>query len=117
MASLRYIVQLHTDVPRAARFYAHGLGLAVTVCTLRWAELASGPSKIALMEAPSDFKAESNNSSFLSFSVADMDGTISRLLSMGAELDGQIRYETHGKVAAVRCLDGHLLGLYEPGNV
>ncbi|XP_040862481.1 uncharacterized protein [Glycine max] len=32
----------------------------------------------------------------------------------GAELDGPIKYEVHGKVAAMRCIDGHVLGLYEP---
>lgn len=52
MAVFKYLVLLHTDVPRAAQFYAHGLGLAVNVCTLRWAELQSGPCKIALMQAP-----------------------------------------------------------------
>lgn len=52
MSILKYMVLLHTDVPRAAQFYAHGLGLAVNVCTQRWAELQSGPCKIALMEAP-----------------------------------------------------------------
>jgi len=52
MAVFKYLVLLHTDVPKAAQFYAHGLGLAVNVCTLRWAELQSGPCKIALMQAP-----------------------------------------------------------------
>ena len=51
-AVLKYLVLLHVDVPRAAQFYAHGLGLAVNVCTSKWAELQSGPCKIALMEAP-----------------------------------------------------------------
>lgn len=52
MALLKYIVLLNTDVPRSARFYAHGLGLAVTVCSERWAELQSGAFRIALMQAP-----------------------------------------------------------------
>jgi hypothetical protein len=55
MAVLKYMVLLHRDVPRAAQFYSHGLGLAVNVCTKRWAELQSGPCKIALMEAPRFF--------------------------------------------------------------
>ena len=57
MSILKYMVLLHTDVPRAAQFYAHGLGLAVNVCTTRWAELQSGPCKIALMEAPRLFSS------------------------------------------------------------
>ena len=48
-ATLRWVLQLHRDVPRAARFYAEGLDFSVNVCTLRWAELQSGPLKLALM--------------------------------------------------------------------
>ncbi|GLJ44872.1 hypothetical protein SUGI_0944540 [Cryptomeria japonica] len=113
-ATLRWIVQLHKDVPKAARFYSDGLGFTVNVCTLKWAELQSGPLTIALMQAPKDLAAQKSNNSFLSFTVPDLNNTITRLISMGAELDGSIKYEIHGKVAAVRCLDGHMLGLYEP---
>ncbi|GKV17260.1 hypothetical protein SLEP1_g32975 [Rubroshorea leprosula] len=35
-------------------------------------------------------------------------------MALGAELDGPIKYEIYGKVAAVRCVDGHIIGLYEP---
>lgn len=62
MAVLKYMVLLHRDVPRAAQFYSHGLGLAVNVCTKRWAELQSGPCKIALMEAPRFFSQASLSS-------------------------------------------------------
>ena len=48
-ATLRWVLQLHRDVPRAARFYSEGLDFSVNVCTLRWAELQSGPLKLALM--------------------------------------------------------------------
>ncbi|KAF3566378.1 hypothetical protein DY000_02012454 [Brassica cretica] len=88
-ASFRWILQLHKDVPKAARFYAQGLDFSVNVVTLRWAELQSGPLKLALMQSPSEHV-------------------------VSAELDGSIKYEVHGKVASVRCLDGHVLGLYEP---
>ncbi|KAH1049195.1 hypothetical protein GLYMA_08G020100v4 [Glycine max] len=47
-ASLRRILQLH----KASRFYSEGLGLNTNVCTLRWAELQSGPLKLALMQCP-----------------------------------------------------------------
>lgn len=53
-------------------------------------------------------------SSMLSFTVPDINSTVTKLLSLGAELDGPIKYEIHGKVAAVRCIDGHMLGLFEP---
>ncbi|KAJ3683070.1 hypothetical protein LUZ60_013297 [Juncus effusus] len=110
---LRWVVQMHRDVPRAARFYSDGLDFTVNVCTLRWAELQSGPLKLALMHSP---KLEKHNcySSMLSFTVMDLTSTMTKLMSLGAELDGPIKYEIHGKVAAMRCIDGHMLGLYEP---
>lgn len=51
-SSFKWILQLHRDVPRAARFYSEGLDFTVNVCTLRWAELQSGPLKLALMQSP-----------------------------------------------------------------
>lgn len=51
-ASFRWILQLHKDVPKAARFYSEGLDFTVHVCTLRWAELQSGPLKLGLMQSP-----------------------------------------------------------------
>ncbi|KAJ4877238.1 Lactoylglutathione lyase / glyoxalase I family protein [Raphanus sativus] len=114
-ASFRWILQLHRDVPKAARFYAQGLDFSVNVVTLRWAELQSGPLKLALMQSPSDHVvSEKGYSSLLSFTVTDINTSISKLMELGAELDGSIKYEVHGKVASVRCLDGHVLGLYEP---
>ncbi|CAN6971084.1 unnamed protein product [Brassica rapa subsp. trilocularis] len=114
-ASFRWILQLHKDVPKAARFYAQGLDFSVKVVTLRWAELQSGHLKLALMQSPSDHVvSEKGYSSLLSFTVTDINTSISKLMELGAELDGSIKYEVHGKVGSVRCLDGHVLGLYEP---
>ncbi|KAL6177352.1 hypothetical protein ACLB2K_048878 [Fragaria x ananassa] len=96
-ASFRWILQLHKDVPKAARFYSEGLDFTVHVCTLRWAELQSEGSLFASV-----------------FTVTDINETTTKLMALGAELDGPIKYEIHGKVAAMRCLDGHVLGLYEP---
>jgi len=50
-ASFRWILQLHRDVPKAARFYSEGLDFTVNVCSLRWAELQSGSLKLALMHS------------------------------------------------------------------
>ncbi|PVH48383.1 hypothetical protein PAHAL_4G319000 [Panicum hallii] len=114
-ATLRWVLQLHRDVPRAARFYAEGLDFSVNVCTLRWAELQSGPLKLALMHTnDSNIASQRVYSSMLSFTVPDINSTVSKLMALGAELDGPIKYEIHGKVAALRCIDGHMLGLYEP---
>ncbi|XP_078427965.1 uncharacterized protein LOC144700419 [Wolffia australiana] len=114
MAALRWLLQLHKDVPTAARFYSEGLGFSVDVCTLRWAELQSGPLKLALMQSTRDLPTQTGYSSMLSFTVADVSGTVAKLMALGAELDGPIKHEIHGKVASMRCLDGHVLGLYEP---
>ncbi|XP_050374140.1 uncharacterized protein LOC126791718 [Argentina anserina] len=114
VASFRWILQLHKDVPKAARFYSEGLGFTVNVSTLRWTEIQSGPLKLALMQSPNDHAMQKGYSSLLSFTVPDINQTVARLMTLGAELDGAIKYEIHGKVAAVRCLDGHMIGLYEP---
>lgn len=45
--------------------------------------------------------------------MTDFDNTIYRLLKMGAVLDGPIKHPVHGKVAALRAPDGHMIGLYE----
>ncbi|KAJ9148016.1 hypothetical protein P3X46_030115 [Hevea brasiliensis] len=112
--SFRWILQLHKDVPKAARFYSEGLDYSVNVCTLRWAELQSGSVKLALMHSPNDHIVQKGYSSMLSFTVTDINSTVTKLIALGAELDGPIKYEIHGKVAAMRCMDGHVLGLYEP---
>ncbi|KAG6602695.1 hypothetical protein SDJN03_07928, partial [Cucurbita argyrosperma subsp. sororia] len=113
-ASFKWILQLHKDVPRAARFYSEGLDFTVHVCTLRWAELQSGPLKLALMQSNDHIVQQKGYSSLLSFTVTDINSTVTKLMAMGAELDGPIKYEIHGKVASMRCIDGHMLGLYEP---
>ncbi|WOL08029.1 hypothetical protein Cni_G16781 [Canna indica] len=113
-AVFRWVMQLHRDVPRAARFYSEGLDFSVNVCTERWAELQSGPLKLAIMHSDSATASQKGYSSMLSFTVADINNTVTKLMALGAELDGPIKYEIHGKVAALQCLDGHMLGLHEP---
>ncbi|EYU26421.1 hypothetical protein MIMGU_mgv1a022989mg, partial [Erythranthe guttata] len=68
-ATFRYLVQLHKDVPKAVRFYSEGLGFTIDVCTLRWAELHSGPLKLSL----SDHVESKGYSSLLSFTVTDIN--------------------------------------------
>lgn len=123
-ASLRWILQLHKDVPKAVKLYSEGLGFTVNVCTHRWAELElrPGPLRLALMEFPtaavksinSENVLQKEYSSLLSFTVNDINDTVTKLITLGAELDGPIKHESHGKVAALRCLDGHVIGIYEP---
>ncbi|MQL92469.1 hypothetical protein Taro_025076 [Colocasia esculenta] len=98
MASFRWLLQLHRDVPRAARFYSEGLDFSINVCTLRWAELQSGSLKLALMQSSSNTAVQNGYSSMLSFTVTDINSTVTKLMALGAELDGPIKYEIHGKV-------------------
>ncbi|KAG7033382.1 hypothetical protein SDJN02_07438, partial [Cucurbita argyrosperma subsp. argyrosperma] len=90
-ASFKWILQLHKDVPRAARFYSEGLDFTVHVCTLRWAELQSGPLKLALMQSNDHIVQQKGYSSLLSFTVTDINSTVTKLMAMGAELDGPIK--------------------------
>jgi catechol 2,3-dioxygenase-like lactoylglutathione lyase family enzyme len=50
-ATLKYVMLLQRDVPRAVAFYQQGLGMKATVVTERWAELQSGSFKLALKAA------------------------------------------------------------------
>ena len=49
--SLRYVLLLQRDLPKALRLYEQGLGLPVKVVTERWAELTAGRSTLALKAA------------------------------------------------------------------
>ncbi|KAK9147341.1 hypothetical protein Scep_006098 [Stephania cephalantha] len=100
MASFRWILQLHKDVPRAARFYSEGLDFSVNVCSLRWAELQSGPLKLTLMQSNISDHVEQKKgySSMLSFTVTDINATVTKLMALGAEMDGPIKYDVRGKV-------------------
>ena len=48
MTTLKYVLLLQRDVPKAAKFYTQGLGLRLKVLTERWAELEAGSTTIAL---------------------------------------------------------------------
>jgi predicted enzyme related to lactoylglutathione lyase len=50
----------------------------------------------------------------MQFVVPDLQGTLQRILSMGAVMDGPIQFERAGRVLAVRNPDGHMMSLFEP---
>ncbi|KAL2892072.1 Protein pelota-like protein, partial [Bienertia sinuspersici] len=87
-AILRWVMQLHKDVPKAANFYSQGLGFTVNVCTPRWAELHLDSFKLALLHSPRTPPV----------TVTDINCTVMKLMELGAELDGPIKHEIHGKV-------------------
>jgi catechol 2,3-dioxygenase-like lactoylglutathione lyase family enzyme len=118
------MVRGSNGVAAAVNFYQNGLGMAVVRHTDDWAELTcpvgsfSGNKsdfRLSIQSVYSEAQLGIGYSPFLSFDVDDMDSTIARCVQMGAHLDGPIQYPAHGKVAALRAPDGHMIGLYEPG--
>eukprot|EP00984_Skeletonema_dohrnii_P037826 scaffold40333_cov172-Skeletonema_dohrnii-CCMP3373.AAC.3 len=133
------MVRGSNGVAAAVNFYQNGLGLNIVRHTDEWAELqcpvgqpSSSSSSLPDYTASAQHPPTNNNfnltiqaceseallgvgySPFLNFDVDDMDMTVARCVQMGAHLDGPIQYPAHGKVAALRSPDGHMIGLYEP---
>jgi len=133
------MVRGSNGVATAVDFYEKGLGMTIIRHTDNWAELVcpvvgsshpsiiNATSHISTMEASmgtnfhlsiqaseSEASLAVGYSPFLNFDVDDMDSTVARCVKMGASLDGPIQYPAHGKVAALRAPDGHMIGLYEP---
>lgn len=116
LPSLRYVLLLQRDVPKATDFYSRGLGLAVDVITERWAELRGQNVTLALKAVegyagtmPIDGRSDPSHphreaytttgySPMLVFNVADLQERVTTMLQMGASLDGAIQYTVEGKV-------------------
>ena len=137
MAALRRVLLLQRSVPAALRFYRDALGLAEACAAsagrgarehafgegdpredesdVRYAELdAGGGSTLALLHTESEAALSVGYSPMLSFDVDDLDTVVNAALRAGARLDGPIKYPPHGRAAALRAPDGHMIGLYEP---
>lgn len=97
---------------KAMEFYQQGLGLTVTRATDEWADLGV----LYLHAASSEAQVSTGYSPMIQFHVHDMDTTISKCVQLGGHLDGPIQYPAHGKVAALRSPEGHMIGLYEPAE-
>lgn len=123
------MVRGSNGVAAAVNFYQNGLGMAVVRHTDNWAELtcpvgtSNTPSQstndatnfhLSIQACESESQLGVGYSPFLNFDVDDMDTTVAQCVQMGANLDGPIQYPAHGKVAALRAPDGHMIGLYEP---
>ncbi len=133
------MVRGSNGVAAAVNFYQNGLGMNIVRHTDEWAELqcpVGPPSSSSFPETSTAQQPQTNNnfnltiqaceseallgvgySPFLNFDVNDMDMTVARCVQMGAHLDGPIQYPAHGKVAALRSPDGHMIGLYEPSII
>jgi len=118
------MVRGSTGVATAVNFYQNALGLAVIRHTDEWADLTCPVGsadlkspvqfRLSIQAVDSEAQLSVGYSPFVSFDVEDMDSTIARCVQMGGHLDGPIQYPAHGKVAALRAPDGHMIGLYEP---
>lgn len=122
------MVRGSNGVAAAVNFYQNGLGMAVVRHTDNWAELTcpiagtdittstenTSNFHLSIQASESEAQLGVGYSPFLNFDVDDMDMTVARCVQMGANLDGPIQYPAHGKVAALRAPDGHMVGLYEP---
>ena len=114
MATLRGVLLMTRDVGAAVEFYSRGLGLGVVSHQPgNWAELSGGPINVMIRQVDSEALRATAYSPFLNFTVNDFDTTLYRLLGMGATLDGPVKHPHHGKVAALRAPDGHMIGLQE----
>eukprot|EP00299_Pterocystis_sp_00344_P008831 c3506_g1_i1.p1 GENE.c3506_g1_i1~~c3506_g1_i1.p1 ORF type:complete len:132 (+),score=15.60 c3506_g1_i1:55-450(+) len=111
---LSQVLLLVRSVPRAVKFYSEGLGLPVAHFSDTWSLVNAGGVQIALKSANNESEFCTGYSPILNFNVSDVPMTVSRLLQMGAVLDGPIKYQVFGKIACVRTPDGHMIGLFEP---
>lgn len=69
---------------------------------------------LLLIKLHSDHVMQKGYSSLVSFTVPDINQTVTKLMTLGAELDGPIKYEIHGKVMAAIFPSTHFscLGCY-----
>lgn len=119
MASrLRALVLLVRDVELASNFYVKGLKLPILHREASTVDLlASSEVTISLQQVEGNEAALCvGYSPFINFDVKDMDEAVPTLLQLGGQLDGPVQYEAHGKVAAVRSPDGHMVGLFEASS-
>ena len=71
---------------------------------------------LALKAAAGEAQSTAGYSPFLAFQVPDLQAAVERLLGLGARLDGAIKYGPHGKTAALRAPDDHMLSLFESAD-
>jgi catechol 2,3-dioxygenase-like lactoylglutathione lyase family enzyme len=131
VASLSRIVLMvrpGQGLTKALEFYTTGLGLCAVRVTEEWADLRTTTTNnapqqqqqqqqsIILQVVTSESQVTTGYSPILQFHVDDMDSCIARCIQLGGHLDGPIQYPAHGKMAALRTPDGHMIGIYEPAT-
>ena len=104
-------------IEKSLAFYHGAIGLPLVRATDDWAELGLGDAHAAtlcLQAVEQESQLGTGYSPIMTIEVADMDTVVSNCVQSGGHLDGPIQYPAHGKVAALRAPDGHMIGLYEP---
>lgn len=119
----------HGTMQSSVNFYHHALGLPIIRVTDEWAELSTTrttsnyhetPTGVVLSLQAVSIGQESQlcvgYTPWITFTVSNLDATITSCLQQGAHLDGPIQYPAHGKIALLRAPanDNHMIGLYEP---
>jgi catechol 2,3-dioxygenase-like lactoylglutathione lyase family enzyme len=121
----------HGTIQSSVNFYHNALGLPIVRVTDEWAELFTSPQShenhhpsnnngVVLSLQAVSMGQESQlciaYTPWMTFTVSDLDTTITACLQQGAHLDGPIQYPAHGKIALLRAPsnDNHMIGLYEP---
>lgn len=123
------MVRSGEGLSKALEFYTAGLGLQVVRVTDEWADLRTTPPpamknqdqlsqynslSICLRAVTSEAQVTTGYSPLLQFQVENMDQVIANCVQLGGNLDGPVQYPAHGKIAALRSPDGHMIGIYEP---
>ena len=125
------MVRSGEGLAKALEFYTAGLGLQAVRVTDEWADLRTTTTttdtnlqhqqhqhhqslSICLRAATSESQVTTGYSPLLQFQVENMDQVIAKCVQLGGNLDGPIQYPAHGKIAALRSPDGHMIGIYEP---
>ena len=114
--ALRNIVLTVKNSHTTAKFFADAIGMHVHHKGDSSIELQpnGGGPPIIVMEAQSAATLTGGYSPLLNFDIQDMDATVVNAITLGAILDGPIKYAAYGKIAALRSPDGHMIGLFEP---
>ncbi|CCI39681.1 unnamed protein product [Albugo candida] len=114
---LRQLLILSRDLTRSTEFFQSGLRLSLIKSTESFAEFDTKSGiPLCIKAAQNEAVCSTGYSPFLNFNIENMDDLIPRLLTLGATLDGPIKYPAHGKIAAVRSPDGVMIGLYESNS-
>ena len=127
------MVRSGEGLAKALEFYTAGLGLQAVRVTDEWADLrtttptsttTNNPSEqqqqslsICLRAVTSEAQVTTGYSPLLQFQVENMDDVIAKCVQLGGNLDGPIQYPAHGKIAALRSPDGHMIGIYEAASL